>query len=770
MKNKKGKDMCILLSAALLMATLPPVAAGAADVSTPAPQVETADTENPAATATATATAEATTEPTAEPSASAVPEPTATVPADTTMEMDISANIFADEDDKSVYEVQFSTEKTMPEITAFDITVSFTEAKVNTADFTKDLEEKGTTNVLRGDRKAIFQFSEAKETISGKTLIGSVFVKVDDNKKLSSQNIKVDSFTATTKEGGKLIITPTVIATVGPAIPDLEKNEQAVVDLIKALPQKSTLSFFADKEKGEFINLKDLKERAQEAQTKYKALTAASKTKVEKVLAAEELSSDVIGELVALVPKLEKTIGMVQIGYGIKDITAETALDYAFYLDVFKDLTFNASDLLGATTALDEFNSALTAINQAQTLYEEALKDADYSEKTDGIVNQYENLKKAGTHTYYKKYSSSLSESAADLRDEITKKYSGSDKNTLLRLIKSVIDSINQDQQIAKDLPTVKLSPIYYGGGWTVTLTRDNTYPDYEDGSITVTVYNKNNTKMDTGTAVFKSSSKTGRVAMTAKKGTYGTNQRIYVYVSYELNGTTYDLGSQTATVLVRQSSTTTSGNNNTYNPSRPGNVEFPSNTTNPLPTRNPNSDDALFTDLSGYDWAEEAIEGLYYAGIVNGMEEGIFNPAGLVTREQFAKMVVQLFGVSTGAAATGFKDVKVSEWYAPYISAAVAAGYVQGQSDEYFGIGEQIMRQDMATILYRAMGRDQDKKPITFTDADQIAPYAYDAISELVGLGAINGYEDGSFKPRGTATRAEAAKVIWSVYNALNK
>ena len=78
-------------------------------------------------------------------------------------------------------------------------------------------------------------------------------------------------------------------------------------------------------------------------------------------------------------------------------------------------------------------------------------------------------------------------------------------------------------------------------------------------------------------------------------------------------------------------------------------------------------------------------------------------------------------------------------------------------------------MRQDMATILYRAIGEQNSRAVLDFTDTDNIAPYAEDAISELVGIGVLSGYEDGSFKPRGTATRAEAAKVIWGIYNIIN-
>ena len=159
----------------------------------------------------------------------------------------------------------------------------------------------------------------------------------------------------------------------------------------------------------------------------------------------------------------------------------------------------------------------------------------------------------------------------------------------------------------------------------------------------------------------------------------------------------------------------------------------------------------------------------MYEAGIINGMEEGIFNPAGQVTREQFCKMVVALFDIPAKASTTAFGDVKSDAWYAPYITAAVQAGYVQGQSNEYFGIGESIMRQDMAVILYRALGDQNSKVVLNFSDKENIASYAEDAISELVGLGILNGYEDGSFQPRGTATRAEAAKMIYGIYQYLN-
>ena len=50
------------------------------------------------------------------------------------------------------------------------------------------------------------------------------------------------------------------------------------------------------------------------------------------------------------------------------------------------------------------------------------------------------------------------------------------------------------------------------------------------------------------------------------------------------------------------------------------------------------------------------------------------------------------------------------------------------------------------------------------FTDSADIE--ATEAVDTLSALGVINGYEDGSFKPNGTVTRAEMAAMIYIVHN----
>ena len=50
------------------------------------------------------------------------------------------------------------------------------------------------------------------------------------------------------------------------------------------------------------------------------------------------------------------------------------------------------------------------------------------------------------------------------------------------------------------------------------------------------------------------------------------------------------------------------------------------------------------------------------------------------------------------------------------------------------------------------------------FTDSADIK--ATEAVDTLSALGVIDGYTDGSFKPNGTVTRAEMAKMIFVVWN----
>lgn len=174
------------------------------------------------------------------------------------------------------------------------------------------------------------------------------------------------------------------------------------------------------------------------------------------------------------------------------------------------------------------------------------------------------------------------------------------------------------------------------------------------------------------------------------------------------------------------------------------------------------------FTDLGGYEWAVPAIEGLLEKGIVNGKAAGIFAPEDKVLREEFTKMVVLAVNPDGGGRKMAFSDVTENDWYYSYINAAYGCGIINGVSETAFGAGAFITRQDMCVIIANALEvknkAAQASGKIEFSDSDEIADYAKEAVDMLVGLGVLNGYEDNTFRASGNATRAEAAKMIYAL------
>ena len=80
------------------------------------------------------------------------------------------------------------------------------------------------------------------------------------------------------------------------------------------------------------------------------------------------------------------------------------------------------------------------------------------------------------------------------------------------------------------------------------------------------------------------------------------------------------------------------------------------------------------------------------------------------------------------------------------------------------FGTGRNITRQDMAVMTYNALKPKNTEAEYEFADNDDISDYAIQSVFELAALNVINGFDDNSFRPRQTATRAQAAKIICSV------
>lgn len=171
-----------------------------------------------------------------------------------------------------------------------------------------------------------------------------------------------------------------------------------------------------------------------------------------------------------------------------------------------------------------------------------------------------------------------------------------------------------------------------------------------------------------------------------------------------------------------------------------------------------------IFNDVDPDFWGCEAIENLYKMGIVSGVSSDKFAPNQSVKREEFVKMLVALTGLEATGKTDAFTDTDKSAWYSPYLAVAQECGIVYGKDNGSFGVGEELTRQDMAVLALRVLGTTERGTAVTFDDESEISDYAKDSIEILCGLKIMNGTGDGKFAPKATATRAQAAKVIYEI------
>ncbi len=176
------------------------------------------------------------------------------------------------------------------------------------------------------------------------------------------------------------------------------------------------------------------------------------------------------------------------------------------------------------------------------------------------------------------------------------------------------------------------------------------------------------------------------------------------------------------------------------------------------------------FSDMSEAEWAREAVEALAARHAVNGVGDGQFDPNGEVTRAQFITMLVNLFDLADASAASSLSDVQEGAWYYAQVAAAQKLGIIEGKENGAFGVNDNITRQDMAVMMYRAAkALGIELKPAStesrFADQASIAGYASEAVAAMQQAGIVNGIGEGVFAPQGSSTRAQAAAVLYRIF-----
>ena len=185
-----------------------------------------------------------------------------------------------------------------------------------------------------------------------------------------------------------------------------------------------------------------------------------------------------------------------------------------------------------------------------------------------------------------------------------------------------------------------------------------------------------------------------------------------------------------------------------------------------------------LFSDVSKDHWAFSYIAELVDKGVLAGYEDGSFRPDMHVTRGEWAKMIVSTFGLPIDeywrmTLDLQNCDVRVSDWYAPYIYTAEPYFHAEYFEDSNGPVVkykplEGTTREDatvsVVKILETAGYQISADSVLPFHDVDTISSEGKKYIAFAVNNGTISGFEDNTFRGRNILTRAEAATILYKI------
>ena len=142
------------------------------------------------------------------------------------------------------------------------------------------------------------------------------------------------------------------------------------------------------------------------------------------------------------------------------------------------------------------------------------------------------------------------------------------------------------------------------------------------------------------------------------------------------------------------------------------------------------------FSDVSADKWYNNAVSTLSNMGVIGGYADGTFRPDAPISRAEFAKIAVSFTQNNGSATYNYFTDVKTTDWFAPYVTAAKDAGLIEGYSDGSFKPESKITRAEACAIVNRALGRKPSKAHMKISDRIdwpdvQTTDWFYEAIME---------------------------------------
>ena len=169
----------------------------------------------------------------------------------------------------------------------------------------------------------------------------------------------------------------------------------------------------------------------------------------------------------------------------------------------------------------------------------------------------------------------------------------------------------------------------------------------------------------------------------------------------------------------------------------------------------------ADFTDTDEITFTT-AVDALSTLNVINGRDDGSFDPTGSVTRAEMAKMICIVHNGGKdpllGAQITSTFTDTVGHWAESYIAYATNLGIIKGMGDGTFAPDAKVTGTQAAKMLLVALGYDPDVFALVGTE--------WDTTTEVIanGIDLFDGLEGTNLSV--ALNREKAAQMI---YNALN-
>lgn len=341
--------------------------------------------------------------------------------------------------------------------------------------------------------------------------------------------------------------------------------------------------------------------------------------------------------------------------------------------------------------------------------------------------------------------------------------------------------------------PTVKELVL---GGVTTKITSNTVYEDENDWTGTTTYYlgeyreGKNNTVIE-GDGSFETpfiipievSSRTDITALTAQIETSLHEKYLVIgdgeglsdileEVNYE-NDVTFSIETLGGffktyyTIKVTKKSSNGGGGGSSYTPPKEEEDDVNEEKQEIPEDNNESLNIVTFEDIKEH-WAKSYIERLASQNIITGKSEKSFVPDDKITRAELVTLLYRLSGTEETYDVSKFNDVKVSDWCMQAISWAEANKIATGVGNGKFSPNEYVSREQTAVFIIRFceyMGYElKSMEEMTFSDASDFSVWSEASVLKAQKYGIINGFEDGSFAPKETSTRAQTAKMLCSL------